>query len=306
MWPGRFVLPVLEKKPKMFQKRNSFPWPGFNGGRQRFLLAVLLGVLAVVSLVSEQRGLHTDRSPVASHHTARFHKSIRGGIAISLNSLQKDPLKAGLLPGMSILGVCLDRFGGDWVLFGEAAPDRPGLPLDALILAFHTARAELEAPGVDIRAASTNADEASQKVSYYGGVESSVVGRWFFDFDHWMKRKSLGNADAGFPEIPSYWGQLSLEWARESAKQRNSSTTERHNRFWLQTDEFTAIEDGDVLTFQSTPLKVCQEAQSGFGRSSASQADNDTLAQAFADRLTANLERLSPLCPWPKLKILPV
>lgn len=52
-------------------------------------------------------------------------------------------------------------------MFGEAAPNRPGLPLDALILAFHAARTELDAPGVDIRHVSTNADEAFQKVSYY-------------------------------------------------------------------------------------------------------------------------------------------
>jgi hypothetical protein len=66
---------------------------------------------------------------------------------------------------MSILGVCWDQFESDWVLFGETAPNRPGLPLDALILAFHAACAELEAPGVDIRAASTNSDEALQKVA---------------------------------------------------------------------------------------------------------------------------------------------
>jgi hypothetical protein len=281
----------------MFRSRVNFAWTDFSGGSQRLLLAVLLGVLAVISLVIDERGLHNGPPPSASHHTARFRKSIPGGVAISLNGLQRDRPKSGQLPGMSILGVCWDQFESDWVLFGETAPNRPGLPLDALILAFHAARAELEAPGVDIRAASTNSDEALQKVSYYGGVESSVVGRWFFDFDYWMKRKSLGNADAGFPEISSYWEQTSMEWAREPVKQRNSSTTERHNRFWLQTDEFTAIEDGDVLTFQSATLKVCQEAHSGAARSTAGPADADPLAQAFADRLTTNLARLSPALP---------
>jgi hypothetical protein len=281
----------------MFRKRLNYWWSSFSGSTQRLLLAVLLGVLAVVSLVSDQLGLHNQPSLVVSHHTSRFRKSIPAGVAISLNSLQKHAPKSGVLPGMSLMGVCWDRFGGDWVLFGETAPNRPGFPLDALILAFHATRAELDAPGVDIRAASTNTGEVLQKVSYYGGVESSVVGRWFFDFDYWMKRKSLGNDDAGFPEIPSYWEQASAEWAAETANQRDSSTTERHNRFWLQTEEFTAIEDGDVLTFQSAPLKVCQEAHSGSGGITTGPADNDPLAQAFADRLTTNLVRLSPTLP---------
>ena len=281
----------------MSRKRFSFAWTDFTKGSQKFLLAVLLGVLAVVSLVSDQPALRNVQSIVPSDRSARFGRALPDGMAVSLNILQKGLLNRGQLPGMLILGICWDRFAGDWVLFGEPAPSRPGLPVDALIVAFHAARAELDAPGVDIRAASTNANEGSQKVSYYGGVESSVVGRWFFDFDHWMKRKSLGEADAGFPEIPSYWEQASLEWAADSPNQRNSSMTERRNRFWLQTGEFTAIEAGDVLTFQSAPLKVCQEAQSEARRGGDSPTIRDGLAQAFADRLTANLGRLSPTLP---------
>jgi hypothetical protein len=291
-----FELPVTEPS-KMITARRNFVWTDLNRGSLRSLLSVSFGVLAVLSLVSHERTLHHNPFLITSKHTAHFRKSIAGGIALSLDSLQREPPQSGILPGMSILGVCWDQSRGDWVLFGEAAPNRPGLPLDALILAFHAVRTELDAPGVDIRAASASENEAMQQVSYYGGVESTVVGRWFFDFDYWMKRKSLGEADADFPEIPSYWEQTSLEWAKESPKQQNSSTTERHNRFWLQTDDFTAIQDGDILTFQSTPLKVRQEARSAVSRSSTSTPNNDTLAQAFADRLTTNLPRLSSTVP---------
>lgn len=75
----------------MLKKRHLFQWLESNRSSRRLLLAILLGALTVVSLISDYWGLSNDKALIASHHTARFHKLIPGGIAISLNMLQNNP-----------------------------------------------------------------------------------------------------------------------------------------------------------------------------------------------------------------------
>ena len=53
----------------MLKKRHLFQWPEFDRGSRRLLLAIFLGVLTVISLISDHLGLHTNRSLIPSHHT---------------------------------------------------------------------------------------------------------------------------------------------------------------------------------------------------------------------------------------------
>jgi hypothetical protein len=43
-----------------------------------------------------------------------------------------------------------------------------------------------------------------------------VVGHWFFRFDYWMKRTSLGYEPAAVPGLPVYWHRLVEAFERES------------------------------------------------------------------------------------------
>jgi hypothetical protein len=126
-----------------------------------------------------------------------YQRAIGNRLAVSLNGLEQRREKGAVLPGMDIRGVMYDRSHNNWILFGEAAPERSGVPLDAVAVALRAIRLHLEAPGIDIRP-----QQGVQIVSYSGGLAGTVVGRWFFLFDHWMKRSAL--ADVAVPGLPVY------------------------------------------------------------------------------------------------------
>ena len=152
------------------------------------LLVLLLAMLRV-GLVGEGWRLGRDTLQSFRSHKVLVKLGIRRGVAVSLNSYQKMLGRDVRLPGMQLKGALCDRAADDWILFGEAADDAPGFPLDAVALAVHTLRSGLDAPGIDIRP--TASDQQRQQVSYFGGVANTVVGRWFFEFDYWMKQASL-------------------------------------------------------------------------------------------------------------------
>jgi hypothetical protein len=264
----------------------------------RSVLVRVLVVLMIAGLLEAGRHATSRYGGEFCRAKASYRKAIRQGLAVSLNELERHPA-GNALPGMSIEGVVWDRAENDWVIFGQAAPDRPGLPLDAVALALRAIHQELEAPGVDIRPASPHGEESLQTVRYFGGVDRTIVGLWFFQFDFWMKRKSLDCPDAGFPEISSYGREAVLQLEAETAgcTSRDGRKQQRHNRYWLCTDNFQAIEDTDLLAFLTTPLRVRTESVPGTETSPASGRGTDALAVRFADQLTAHLKQLSPALP---------
>jgi hypothetical protein len=274
-------------------------------GFRQPLFALLAG-LAVLGLSAE--AFRFGRTFWAEQHRPKqaYRRAIREGIAISLNRLERDPAGKANLPAMAIRGVLWDREENDWILFGDAAPSRRPVPIDALVLALRAARQELEAPGIDIRPSAGHSDKVpgSQKVTYFGSVERSVVGQWFFDFDYWMKRASLAQADALHPQIAPYWDSALAELEREVAGCQRAEDAHRIrcNRYWLCTQEFTAIADDDVLAFLTTPLHVSAETT---GRTPASHVPSsskgtnalDPLAAAFASEITEHLPDLNEKLP---------
>jgi hypothetical protein len=241
------------------------------------------------------------RRPVAV-----YRRGIGNGLAISLNGLEARRQMGEKLPGFDLRGVLLDCWRNDWILFGEASPQRPGLPLAAVAVAVRAMRLHLEAPGIDIRPQRGAGSErqAVQEVRYFGGVGGTVVGMWFFRFDYWMKRMSLGQEAASVAGIPVYWHRAvkALEHEVETCRVPESAHSSRRNRYWLCVGEFAAIEGDDTLVFENTPLLVLTEGSAEeTGESAASpcvsRGTDDPLATEYADWLTAHLAELAQVVP---------
>lgn len=241
---------------------------------------------------------------------AVFSFNISDGVAISLNSLQGDREKmGGRLPGLKLRGVLFDRKKNDWVLFGDAAPERPGLPADALAIALRAVHTHLDAPGIDIRprANEEGGHSAVQQIEYTGGVAGSVTGHWFYSFDYWMKRVSLAQEAVPLPDVPVYWQRAITELEREVAECTASTQSQasRHNRWWLCAGGFKATEGDDTLTFEATPLQVLAEGVSPTDKAvadrpsspCATRGTNDPLAAEYAKWLTEHLDEVSRFVP---------
>jgi hypothetical protein len=266
-----------------------------------------LVVLAVLGLTVDGWRSVSDFWREQTRPKAAYRRAVEAGVAVSLNGLEKQGNAGALLPAIDICGVLWDRDNNDWIIFGERAPGRTQLPVDAVAVAIRAVRQEMEPPGIDIRPYRGTSDEASstQQVTYFGGVQRTVVGRWFFQFDYWMKRNSLGQMDVAFAGLSDYWSDAvaQLEHDIAACQTAQSSEQRRHNRHWLCTDEFKAIDGDGVLTFQETPLLVRAESYVG-GLSSwhgaASQGKGSTidpLAGAYANRITASLPKLAGALP---------
>lgn len=272
-----------------------------------WLLTLVLGLTALGLAVD---GWQAARGWWQQQHrpTAVYRRALRNGVAVSLNALEKERGPGAQLPAMALQGVLVDRAHNDWVLFGEAAPQRGRLPVDALAAAFRALRVHLEDPGIDIRPAGEehNGRDASQQVRYFGGVESTAVGEWFFRFDYWMKKVSLGEEPSPSPEIPAYWprAQASLDQEVAACRTTGPARWVRRNRYWLCASDFTAIEDEYTLAFERTPLRVLAESVSGRGGFGAAEASSgtshgtdDPLAAEFARQLTVHLDELTEVVP---------
>ncbi|MCI0400475.1 MAG: hypothetical protein L0Z68_04125 [Gammaproteobacteria bacterium] len=282
----------------------NFPWVG----REDKILGLLVS-LAAIGLIHD--GWETAfqlwqeyRRPVAF-----YRHGIDNGLAISLNGLEQGRQEIGSrLPGLHLRGVLFDRKHNDWVLFGEADPKRPGIPLDAMTIAARATRLYLEAPGVDIRPRRRGEGEqqAVQEISYFGGTAQTIVGAWFFQFDYWMKRTSLGKEAALIPGIPVYWRRAveALEQEIKVCDGTRQGEWTHHNRYWLCASDFKAIEGDDTLTFESTPLQVfTEELETARGTTAspalpcASRGSDDPVAAEFASWLTEHLAELARVVP---------
>jgi hypothetical protein len=281
-------------------------WPGWRGSRGKIL--GLLLVLTAACLVSDgwqaARGLWCDYQ----RPTAIYRRAIRNGLAVSLNALEKHYRQVGQLPGLDLQGVLLDRTRNDWILFGEPDPSRPSLPLDAIAVAVRALRNHPDPPGVDIRPSGGTADESQpvQRVSYFGGVQGTIVGKWFFQFDYWMKRVSLGQESVPLSSVPVYWHRAvqALEHEVAVCHSTGSAYCIRRNRCWLCMGDFHAIEDSNALAFQSTPLRVLaedvregSEIPADFVSPSTTRGISDPLAAEFAARLTEHLPEITRAVP---------
>jgi hypothetical protein len=171
------------------------------------------------------------------------------------------------------------------------------------MLAMRTLRSGMDAPGIDIRP--TESDQQRQQVSYFGGVANTVVGRWFFDFDYWMKQASLDQDPQPVSGLPVYWKRAvaQLEQSVQSPTSSDEHAWTRGNRFWLCAGEFQGVESEDDLAFLSTPMLVLAEKLEksvwvGSGESPcASKGTDDPLAVEFSGWLTRHLDELSARLP---------
>jgi hypothetical protein len=283
--------------------------------RQRFSVASngskVFGVLLLIAGLgltndawqSMHRVWQEFRRPVAV-----YRRNIRNGVAISLNDLEQRIRVGDQLPAFDLRGVMLDRSRNDWILFGEENPARPPIPMDALAIAVQAIRLHLEAPGIDIRPDQNGHHDhgTSQQVQYFGGVAGTVVGMWFFRFDYWMKRTSLGQESVQIPGMTAYWHRSveALEGEIKTCDGTRDGQWIRSNRYWLCADEFEAIEGNNTLAFQRTPLRVLAESLSGRGGSApagkspcTSRGTDDPLATEFANQLTKHLADLTRIVP---------
>lgn len=275
--------------------------------RQQRLLVVLF-VLGALGLVKEGWEAAASRWGEFRRPKAIFTNAFPNGMAISLNGLEQAGATGLRFPGLRIRGVLWDQGHHDWVIFGDAAPDRLSLSVDAVAIALRAVRQELEAPGVDIRpnASPTIGGEVSQKVTYFGGVSNTVVGDWFFRFDYWMKRKSLGLAEETISGIPGYWDNAvsALEQEVEICNAVGSQPRRCYNRYWLQAGDFRAVESDDVLAFDQTAMLVDVESrreaiETTSIQSAATARTNsvDPLAARFARQLTDKLDAIGGVTP---------
>jgi len=226
---------------------------------------------------------------------------ITDGIAVSLNHLEKSGKK--FLPPLDITGITVDRQNNDWVIIGNRNPKVKPMPIDAVKVALRAARFGLEAPGVDIRPVSAE-DRNSQAVTYFAGVEQTIVGFWFFDFDYWMKRAALGDAPV-IPQVPVYWRRVIADaQAQDFTKQRPQA---QGTRLWLCAGKFTGKDERDTLTFDNTTMHVFAERLQDANKSRkalpcATQGVEDKLAGEFAKALDTNLDRLQNITPIEEIK----
>jgi len=227
---------------------------------------------------------------------AGWKDAVDCGLAVSLNALERQGATGGRLPPMNIRGVVFDWQNRDWIIWGDNASAREGLPFDALCLAVRAATTELEFPGVDIRPAdkSQTGDLPSQKVTYFGGVESTVVGQWFFRFDYWMKSAALGHAPIPVVGISPYWERVAHDANVQAWSSSEKSRLLNRCRFWLKNGEFVGIEDESVMVFKDTPLQVCAERLDNV---SLASGNGDTVEDGFARDLTANLRQMEIAAP---------
>jgi hypothetical protein len=271
------------------------------------MLAFLL-VLTAAGLVSD--GWQAARTLWHDYGrpTAVYRGAIRDGLAISLNALGENCRQVGQLPGLVVQGALLDRSRNDWILFGESDPTRPGFRLDAIAIALRALRNHLEPPGIDIRPSGRTAGgrQPVQQVRYFGGVGGTIVGKWFFQFDYWMKRVCLGREPAPTSSIPVYWDRAvqALEHEVAACRDLNTACRMRHNRCWLCMGDFHAIEDGNGLVFLTTPLRVVaedvhdgSEMPADFLSPSDSSGSSDPLAAEFANGLTQHLSEIRRTVP---------
>lgn len=278
-------------------------WPHSRGQ-----VPALLLVLAVLGLVND--GWHAVRRLWSDYHrpVVVYRHAVSHGVAVSLNALAESYAKGGQLPQFELHGVLLDWAHNDWILFGEEAPQRPALPRDAVAIALRALRHHLETPGIDIqpqRSAGGTAP-AVQEVRYFGGVEGSVVGQWFFQFDYWMKRVSLAQEPVPTTDIPVYWHRAveALERDVKACQTTELGVRVQRNRYWLCASDLTALEGDDTLVFQGSPLRVLAERVIDThhvggepATPCASRGTNDPLAAEFAARLTTHLPALTQVVP---------
>lgn len=268
-------------------------------------LAPALLLLMVVALVSQ--ACHGTQPGGLASLGVSFAHSINHGLAVSLNALQANrESMGGKLPGMRIRGVMFDRSHNDWVVFGDADPQRPGLPVDAVAIALRAIR-DLDAPGIDIRPRAEVAGKPSpvQQVQYFGPIQRTVVARWFFAFDDWMKLVSLAKQSVPVAGVPIYWQRAVEELEREVQGCDLAAQGERtrSNRWWLCACSFKAVESDDTLTFEETPLRVLAEDMSATNTAARpaspcdSRGTDDRLAADYANWLTAHLDDLRHVAP---------
>ncbi len=268
----------------------------------------MLFVLGALGLAKEGWEAAASRWTELKRPKAKFEAAFRNGMAISLNGLEHAATTALRFPGLRVRGVLWDQGHHDWVIFGDAASDRPSLTVDAVAIALRAVRQELEAPGVDIRPNTPSAigGEFSQKVTYFGGVKNTVVGDWFFRFDYWMKRKSLGLDEVPRSGIPGYWNDAvsALEKEVENCNAAGAQPRSCYNRYWLQAGDFRAVESDDVLVFDQAPMLVDVESRREVTETTSTQSTTavrtnsvDPLATHFARQLTDRLDALGGVTP---------
>jgi hypothetical protein len=160
---------------------------------------------------------------------------------------------------------------------------------------------------VDIRPAGEVAASGApaQEVTYYGGVEHTVVGAWLFRFDHWMKLAAAGRERIPVDGVPAYWSRAVDVLGAEVAACNSTAAAHwtRHNRYWLCADDVRAVEDGDAAVFEGRILRVLAERLGGSDGASraaspcSSAGTDDPLATEFAALLTAHLDELGSTVP---------
>jgi hypothetical protein len=268
---------------------------------------VLLTAFAVAGLVAEAcRAGHLAWKD--AHRPARvYRRGIEQGWAVSLNAIEKRGI-TGRLPRVELRGAVLDRERHDWILFGEATERQPELPVETLAVAFRTILRELESPGIDIRPAENpgGGTTGHQDVQYFGGVANTIVGSWFFDFDYWMKRASLGVDSSAPAGLPVYWHRTvqALEHSVASCTSGGAFEQRRSNRYWLCASDFAAVEGSDTIAFETTPFRVLAEStdrerltEPEKTQPCMSRGTGDALAAEFAQWLTDHLNQLDRAVP---------
>lgn len=279
-------------------------WWG-TSGRVGAVVPIILFIAGVGGLVAEQWDVLALRWSQTLQPKILYGRAIDRGIAISLTALESRLGQQQYLPGLDIQGFVWDQHRGDWIIFGNSDSSQPSLPVSAIIVAVHALRYEVESPGIDIRPAPYGDDANLQAVSYFGGVEGTIVGQWFFDFDYWMKRASLGDTAIPISSVTSYWQQsvqqLDIDAASLGAYQIGQSV--RRSRFWLCAENFEAIEDSGVLAFKTARLHVLDEEVATANqliignRSIKDGIEDDPLARRFAGNLTKHLDQLDGVTP---------
>jgi len=259
------------------------------------VLPLLLGLLAIGLFMDSFRGAARICGEF-SRPKEPWKEAVEHGLAVSMNALERENGEVGNLPLMDIRGAVFDWRNRDWIIWGDKSTNiSKGLPLDALRLSIRAATQELEPPGVDIRPSKGSASETSeQRVTYFGGVESTVVGQWFFDFDYWMKSAALGQSAIPAQGILSYSERLERETDVVFSEYLGQSEPLSRCRFWLKNGTFVAVEDDSALVFKSTPMLVCAERMDNPG---PAQVKGGVAEIRFAEDLTTNLHRLQAVAP---------
>ena len=232
---------------------------------------VLLSCLTSTTLAGEYRAY----SLTAAERLLRSKKDVQSDVRVL----------GGITQPVAFV---LNEVRNELILVGQVNPTYSKIRLDDLVVAMRAVLKHREAPLVSIDPAPEGSPLSEQVVRFAGKIENTQFGRDLLDADVFLKKLGLGKINAEVWGVRSYLDLSAEEWRRTGKEDGVLS------RFWFLVDpgaSAVATRKGVGLV-KRLKIKVQTEvsARTVGGRYDKTTNSADSLGEAFAESLTANLD----------------